>query len=472
MFNLDSSEFFFGTFGPAKPVTLDRYVDSLRQMGVTDLVICVNAQRTNYRSHVWEADWDGYDAKSQNQAAPGTESPWAKNSYRWSLLGVDYPASMLAAARRNRMKGWLSIRMNDAHLPDKPDHPYHSTFWRSHPDWRLPNGALDFSHAEVRAHYIALLREVCERFDMDGLELDFMRFGHYFQNGEGFSNTGLIAGMVREARALTKQAAKRRHHPVRLSVRVPARPWVAEQRGLDAVAWAKESLVDLIIAAPWWASTQSDVPVETWRGALIGTHCSFAASLEDGINSGSDRRRTITVEEARGIALTFLDRGTDATYLFNWFTGPLKEWPRDKYELFLKEAGNADALARRARSIPVTLIDPWADGEPGVPRPLETSKPELMLRLPIGPKPGDEDRISVVIRKDPGSPIPGIAVNGTHCAAGDGASEIFSYPVPPAAMRRGYNLIDIRVGESKLQSVEVRIEPRSSAPRHNENLVQ
>jgi hypothetical protein len=40
---------------------VDVYADRLAKAGVTDLLVNTNARRTNYRSDVWDAFWDGYD---------------------------------------------------------------------------------------------------------------------------------------------------------------------------------------------------------------------------------------------------------------------------------------------------------------------------------------------------------------------------------------------------------------------------
>ena len=66
IYNLDCSEFFVETFGPIAPETIDSFVDTHVPLGITDLFINVNAKRTNYRSEVWEADWDGYDPNADD----------------------------------------------------------------------------------------------------------------------------------------------------------------------------------------------------------------------------------------------------------------------------------------------------------------------------------------------------------------------------------------------------------------------
>jgi uncharacterized lipoprotein YddW (UPF0748 family) len=154
--------------------------------------------------------------------------------------------------------------MNDAHYPKQALHPYHSTFWRAHPEWRLAQTSLDYGRKEVRDHYLALIGEILNKFDMDGLELDFMRHGYYFRPEETHGGRRVMTEFVREVRRLSDRASRRLRKPVPIAVRVPSTPWISAQRGLDAVAWARSGLVDLIVASPWWASTQSDVPVETW----------------------------------------------------------------------------------------------------------------------------------------------------------------------------------------------------------------
>jgi hypothetical protein len=472
IFNLDASEFFVETFGPVEPKTIDKYLATFKGTAVTDFFVCVNMQRANYRSKVWEADWDGYDPKGGDDQpffagiarSRGFEREWYRNNYRWSLTGVDYPERMLSAARANGMRGWISIRMNDAHYPDLPLHPYHSTFWREHPEWKLANASLDYFQPEVRKHYVALIKEVCERYDMHGLELDFMRHGQYFRPENAYDGIALMTELVQEARRVTKAAALKRGYPVKLAVRVPSRPWIAAQRGLDAVEWSRRGLVDLIVASPWWASSQSDVPVEAWRGLVRGLGVEVAVALEDGISSGASKRRTQNVEEARGLTLAMLHRGADSGYLFNWFTGPLHEWKQDVYHQFLTHAGSIEALRALPRRHPVTLVDPWAEGEPGTPRPLAQQGGALNLRIPTGPLPRSGDRVLVALGIQSGTPPVRVRVNSKPCQSTGNDADLQLYSVPAGAMREGYNLLQVDLPDSTaLNWAEIRVNPQPAA---------
>ena len=60
---------------------------------------------------------------------------------------------------------------------------HHSRFWKAHPEyWRVPGSvhayadrALDYAIPAVRENHLRLIAELLDRYDIDGLELDWMR---------------------------------------------------------------------------------------------------------------------------------------------------------------------------------------------------------------------------------------------------------------------------------------------------------
>ncbi len=465
IYNLDCSEFFVGTFGDPVPETIDAFVDAHAAAGVTDLFINVNAQRTNYRSDVWEADWDGYDPDAgddqpffaaidpKRRSGPDArEADMYKNMLALHKSGCDYPKRMLDRAHHNNLSAWISLRMNDAHNPDKPDYPSHSTFWRSHPEWRLssePNpargswstGGMDYERPEVRAYYMDLIHEVCSRYDLDGLELDFLRFDLYFRPGREHQGARLMTELVEQTRNVTREAAKRLGHPVKLAVRVPTTPWIARSRGLDAVAWAKAGLVDLIIASPFWDSSDSDIPIETWKGLLIGTDVAVVLCHEDGINSGATGRRTMNPEESRGIMLSGLHRGSDGVYFFNLFTNPYQSWPPAVYYQILRDTGSFEDLAKLPRRHPITIRSPWAPGEPNPSSLLPHEGKNGVFRIHIGPKPLQTQKTRIELAVSGYDEPLDVRLNGVACTPASGVHHI--YDAPPDAASEGYNLVEV-----------------------------
>ena len=478
IYNLDCTQYFVGTFGPIVPETIDKFVDTHAALGITDLFINVNAKRTNYRSDVWESYWDGYDPSlGVDQPFFAGIDPKRKfeaalfiNKYSIFKKGCDYPKRMIDGARRNHVKAWISLRMNDDHNPGLPDHPGHSTFWRSHPEWRLRYG-LDYEQPEVREHYMKLIREVCSRYDLDGLELDYVRFWLYFRAGREHEGAKLMTAFVEEARQAIDAAAERLGHPVNLAVRVPTTPWIARRHGLDAVAWAKAGLVNLIIASPFWPSVDSDIPIETWKGLLIGTDVPVAVGLESGMHSGVENR-TVTHEEMRGVIASGLHRGADAVYFFNLFTGPYQRWPREHHDQLVTDAGSYAALLAAPRRHTSTMTSPWAAGEPGKDRSLPYAGTSGVFRLHIGPKPLAEQSARIeLVAPDHNEPLD-VRLNGIPCpwsrlvepehikASGwkAPAPKRHVYDVPPEAPSDGYNLIEVHSKEAvKITWVEISV---------------
>ena len=105
---------------------------------------------------------------------------------------------------------------------------------------------LDYAFPEVRAYHMAQVKEIAARWPADGVELDWMRFGHVFKPGEETENAHFLDDFMREASAAIRAAGRK------VAVRVPYDPEVCREFGFNVVKWAKEGLVDewLTVLAP------------------------------------------------------------------------------------------------------------------------------------------------------------------------------------------------------------------------------
>ena len=463
IYNLDSSEFFVGTFGPVEAATIDSFAAEHARAGVTDLLINVNAQRVNYNSDVWEPAWS-----EKNPDAPKVE--WITNTGVLHEAGVDYPERMLAQAKQNGMRGWISIRMNDAHLPNEPEHPLHSDFWREHSDWHLANTGLDFARPEVRRHYIDLIREVTERYDLDGVELDFLRFRYYFREGEEEAGLPLMTALVQTADSLVAVAARRLGHPVDLAVRVPTSPHVSKALGLDVATWVDAGWIDLLVASPFWSSTNTDIRLDEWKELIGGRDIVLAVSSEDGIDSGGVQRRTMTRSEMRGLFAQVVHDGA-RPYFFNLFTNPWQLWSHADYLGIIEDVADESALYGQERQHAVTIEDPWVEGEPRPRELLPVTGMDHSFRINIGPAP-DASRPSFVELVVDGDAT--VSVNG-HAAQDVRSIEPTeliaigieetrrpprrSYAIATDALQDGYNTVRIQSDEPvTVRWVEIRVQ--------------
>ena len=235
------------------------------------------------------------------------------------------------------------------------------------PPWT--DRAFDYGHPEVRKYHMALVRELAERYDFDGLELDWMRFGFHFRPGHEAEGVGLLTEFTAEVRDLLNGWQKKRGHRIRLGARVPSRPQTAVGLGMDAVTWAQRGLVDMLVITPFWATIEPDMPVELWKHLLRGTHVTLAAGLEVLVRPNYDFKiENNSLETVRGAAATLLDRGADRIYLFNYmgYAGAMSDF--EDYAALLREVGSPDTLAGKERRHIITYADTWAPGEPRAQR--------------------------------------------------------------------------------------------------------
>jgi hypothetical protein len=237
---------------------------------------------------------------------------------------------------------------------------------------------------------MAFVRELLERYDPDGLELDWMRFPNHLTPGKAREERGFLTEFVREVRSLTNAWSKKRGHRILLGVRAPALPDAGAGTGMDAVAWAREGLVDLIVATPFYFSTDFDIPFELWRERLqgapepvtvIGGVDSTARPWISGTPVGN------TMETLRGFAASSYHRGSHGVYLFNWMDDTKWPVPTTDYKRLLRDGVSADVAAQGARRYPVCFHDTVPEGASRNEQLPAEARGGKTFRIHIGPKP-------------------------------------------------------------------------------------
>jgi hypothetical protein len=411
---------------------------------------------------------------------------WCENARLLDARGLDPYAVWIARCREKQISPWLSMRMNDVHNADDVDSYIHSSFWRKHPDyWRVPGGkgwtdrALDFGIPEVRDHAMAYVRELLERYDPDGLELDWMRFGYHFRPGKEAEGVAILNQFMREARALTKQWSVRRGHPIKLGARVPTLPDAAKGLGMDGVTWVRDGLVDLLVPTPFWATTDFDIPVELWR-ERIG-HAAEKVILAPGAEilvRAYPAAKPIEADllSSRGFAAASWQRGADSIYLFNYMDPGPMTGGKKAYRTLLEEGLGAKTVATKPRRHVVTYRDTVAPGmSSDVRLPVDGFKGGT-FRIYSGPVPKKADALVVAgLAQSDGLAQSKfeITINGKHCPATSDLADLSLFSgVARAAqhlclsdfLRAGYNDIQIKqlsgAPEQKIVWLELRMAPR------------
>ncbi|MBR1588084.1 MAG: hypothetical protein IJ658_07145 [Kiritimatiellae bacterium] len=303
---------------------------------VTHFFMCPQGQRASFDSKAWEPIWAGLDDPDKNGR---TNNIWCVNAKLLHDRGIDPYQVWIRCARAKSVSPWMTMRMNDVHFCTTSNYFRNTTFWKTRPDLRcVPEATkgkweqfcFDYSHTEVRAYHMAMVRELLERYDIDGLELDWLRFAWYFKPGENRRNAHFLTDFVREARACADAIGDRRGRRILLGARVPTLPAACAMHGMDVDAWAGERLIDWLVVCNNHMCADYAIPYLDWRHRLAPLHPGLV------ILPGTDHKITIGgtalyagapasrgteeyVEPAalRGWAEALIAQGAPGFYLFN-----------------------------------------------------------------------------------------------------------------------------------------------------------
>jgi len=318
-----------------------------------------------------------------------------------------------------------------------------------------------------------------ERYDPDGLELDWMRFGYHFRPGKEADGVVILNQFMREVRTLTRQWATKRGHPIKLGARVPTLPDAAKGLGMDGITWVREGLVDLLVPTPFWATTDFDIPIELWRERIgsAARQVILAPGAEILVRAyPAAKPIEADITSTRGFAAACLQRGADSIYLFNYMDPGPMTGGKDAYRTLLQEGLSLEVVTRKPRRHVVTYRDTVAAGmSSDVVLPVDGFKGGT-FRIYIGPatKKADATIITGLASSDGMAASKfEITANGKQCnPAADftdlplfsGVARAVQHSCAPNALRDGYNEIQIKQlpgePEQKIVWVELRIVPR------------
>ncbi len=250
--------------------------------------------------------------------------------------GEDYFQWLIDFCRENDMEIFFSFRFNDTHdvghRPNKPHFLFckwkdeHRQFLFGADHTQSPrNGwwsALEFSHPEVRDRQLELVKAVLDKYDVDGIDLDFSRYPRIFRSTASGTPASpeeleMINDLMRKIRAAIDAKGREISRGLLLSVVLPDSMEMCRNLGYDVDTWMREGLVDIIQQTDGFRINPiSDIAENAHRYgvkyyAFNGSPWPYA-SLENG---SILLRRAASAYAAR--AHTAMTRGADGLYLYN-----------------------------------------------------------------------------------------------------------------------------------------------------------
>ena len=353
-------------------------------------------------------DAPAYDSKVQPIYGDAQGAPvkyWHRVTENVKTLTREYrcPLHLICDfAHAHDMEAFASVRMNDVH--DSFMDANAMTVWkRTHPEFmvdtrgtlpefELYTTAQDFSHEPVRQRKLEIIEEICQRYDVDGFELDYIRHPVLFSRRmRGEPCTGdeinIITSMMEEIRSLTDGAAQSRGRPFLTAVRVPDTFTTCLDNGMDVAAWLEQDLIDILIIgggyAPW------SLPVETWVEAAKP----HGVPVYPCVNMGKE-----SLPLVRGLASNWYRAGARGLYFWNlgtpfeFMTGDELVETRRRCYACVGEVGDPNMLAGKDKLFSVDsmtggILPYYAHLSAPRPLPLESKRGTLRTgvigRLPL-----------------------------------------------------------------------------------------
>ena len=199
----------------------------------------------------------------------GLEVTGTRGYEKYVYEGGDMVRVLADTCRRHGMAPFVSLRLNDVHCQEHYESKDQLSLvccrlYVEHPEWHIDRHhasktgyysqrGMDWAVPEVRAYKLALLAELAEKYDLAGLELDFLRDNTLFrpETTDEATRVEIITGFVAQVRAALDRAKPGRY----LSVRIPLDLKAHGAIGLD-VRRLREAGVDMFNLSGWYHTTQ------------------------------------------------------------------------------------------------------------------------------------------------------------------------------------------------------------------------
>lgn len=343
------------------PQTMEQFLETM-YAPMTDTQVgahfwCMGEHTARYRSDVLETVGENVSRRYHSAHAYNFD----ENVLAMIERGDDPQAAAIERGHELGMHVYASVRMNDNHFHGMQpsdmttfDHNGLTQMRREHPDWVLGDGAqsdwfaLSWNMAvpEVREHRHEHVKELCERWDWDGVELDYQRHGYHLPKDYGYKLRYAITDLQRTIRQTTDRLSHERGGPFYVAARVSGTPEMCKRIGYDIETWVEEGLVDILIPS---ASSGTDplLDIEGFKALTEGTDIAVYGCIYGDTNSPHVGPESATTKRddmiLGGIASRHYSLGADGIYVFNFHGGRMHR------RKLLTSMGSPDTLKGKSK---------------------------------------------------------------------------------------------------------------------------
>jgi hypothetical protein len=421
--------------------------------------------------------------------------------------GGDMVQVFVDRCRQKGLTPFISLRMNDSHgheLTLNPPDKMPGWAWEvvcppvfDHPEWRIGGKLNDWNTRvfnwavpEVRELKLNHINDICEQYDIDGFEMDYMRHCSFFRLNETppEERVRIMTDFIKRVRELLDRTAKpgRRRW---LCVRVPAYVEAYEALGIDLPRWVQAGVDMVNLSYYYFTEQRGDYAAirKMVPGAAVYVEMCHTTRLGPVVTQKSKYdnfsfRRTTDIQYYTTAHVAYA-RGLDGVSAFNLVyyrehggreRGPFNEPP---FRIF-KHMGDPAWLAKQPQDY--IIGDVWnAPGLASRPLPKTLAAGQgATFTMDMAPPAGgwtQPGRLRIQAAADLGTSVWSCRFNGAELQETNDRSEPYDNPyppllggpedhrawiVPPSLPKDGANTIEVRLnagGSAKLVYVDLAI---------------
>ena len=355
--------------------SLNEYVMQYADSGVTDVLFNIFCQSSDTPSEVMTFRGDLYGKTDQHGNPVDYGNYYGLHEF-YNVRRKDIFAVWFDKCRAVGLRPWITLRMNDCHDPDEAASQLRGELFYTAEEngWTIGEAygyyrhCLNYAVPEIRKLMLDYTREQLLRYDVYGLELDFMREIYCFDyvNADTDEIAEIMNGYMRDTAAIIQEAERKWGHGIQLAVRMMRDIDQCFEYGFDLRAWCEEGLVDAVAVTPRFSSNDSAMPIADWKESCPGVD--VWAGVETLVNT-QKRGCCASAEVVRGYGAQYLTAGADGLYLFNYMSGgSVGDREREVYDT----CGSLESILKLPRRHVVTYQDTCPEGwEPYDPLPLK-----------------------------------------------------------------------------------------------------
>ena len=237
---------------------------------------------------------------------------------KWLAEGIDIAKVLVDETHKRGKEAFWVHRLNGKDANSDFSGGEASPLKKQHPEWLLDSvswgGEWNFAVPEVRAHKVAVLRELAENYDFDGIDIDFSRYPPNLPVGHQWENREAMTDFMRQVRQAFLEVAARRGRPLLLAARLPESVPGCHYDGIDIETWTRENLLDIIGVG----GRSIDLDIAGYRRVIGGRNIKLMPSLDAA--HPTDGYPGPDIEFWRGVYGNWWHQGIDGVQTFNFLS--------------------------------------------------------------------------------------------------------------------------------------------------------